>query len=117
MERPSRTFRGSTRFLSEAKRLGFRVRGFRERRALTLDRASSLAEIDLAHWQKIEAGAVNVTLATILRVADALGIGLDELFAPTTASRSAATVAAPALPNPTRGAAKSTPAKRPPRKR
>ena len=52
----------------------------REMRGLTLDRASSLAELDLAHWQKIEAGTVNVTLGTLLRIANALGSKVDALF-------------------------------------
>jgi hypothetical protein len=45
-----------------------------------LERASSAAELDLAHWQKIEAGQVNVTLGTMLRVGNALDAKLADFF-------------------------------------
>jgi transcriptional regulator with XRE-family HTH domain len=45
-----------------------------------LENASSAAELDLAHWQKIEAGKVNVTLGTMIRVANALGAKLSDFF-------------------------------------
>lgn len=49
---------------------------------MTLDVASGRAELDLAHWQKIEAGKINVTLATLLRLANALGSTVEQLFTP-----------------------------------
>jgi transcriptional regulator with XRE-family HTH domain len=36
--------------------------------------------LDLKHLQKIEAGTVNVTLVSLLRIADGLREPLDELF-------------------------------------
>jgi transcriptional regulator with XRE-family HTH domain len=47
---------------------------------VTLEAASSSAELDLAHWQKIEAGKVNVTLGTMMRVANALGAKVADFF-------------------------------------
>jgi hypothetical protein len=45
-----------------------------------LESASSAAELDLAHWQKIEAGKVNITMGTMLRVANALDVKLVDFF-------------------------------------
>jgi transcriptional regulator with XRE-family HTH domain len=47
---------------------------------MTLEAASSSAELDLAHWQKIEAGKVNVTLGTMMRAANALGAKVADFF-------------------------------------
>lgn len=56
------------------------MRELREAAKLTLERASSDAEMDLAHWQKIEAGRVNVTLGTMIRVSLAIGVPLASFF-------------------------------------
>jgi transcriptional regulator with XRE-family HTH domain len=80
--RPSRDFKRSPQYIEECHKFGRRVRQLRERAGLTLERASSEAEMDLAHWQKIEAGNVNVTLGTMMRVANALGAKLSDLFSP-----------------------------------
>lgn len=63
------------------RRLGLRIRQLREAAGLTLDRASSAAGIDLSHWQRIEAAQKNVTVGTLVRVAAALGIECEDLFA------------------------------------
>lgn len=76
----SRRYRESKRFKSAAKKLGLRVRELREQRGLTLERAAELAEMDLTHWQKVEAGTLNPTLVTVLRIADSLGVPLDAIF-------------------------------------
>jgi transcriptional regulator with XRE-family HTH domain len=63
-----------------ARRLGLRIRSLREEKGLTLEKAAAAAELDLTHWQKAEAGKVNLTLVTLLRIADGLGLALTELF-------------------------------------
>jgi transcriptional regulator with XRE-family HTH domain len=78
--RPSRDFKKSPQYVEECHKFGRRVRELREKAGLTLERASSEAEMDLAHWQKIEAGKVNVTLGTMMRVANALGTKLADFF-------------------------------------
>jgi transcriptional regulator with XRE-family HTH domain len=55
---------------------------------MTLEAASSSAELDLAHWQKIEAGQVNVTLGTMMRAANALGAKVADFFPRTRPPRS-----------------------------
>jgi transcriptional regulator with XRE-family HTH domain len=47
---------------------------------LTLDRASAAAGIDLSHWQRIEAAQKNVTVGTLVRIAGALRVEVEELF-------------------------------------
>ena len=49
-------------------------------RGLTLEEASAAMDLDLKHLQKVEAGQVNVTLVTVLRVADGLGVPPALLF-------------------------------------
>ena len=53
-------------------RLRENVRTRRNAASLTLKKASERAEMHWRHWQKIEAGQTNVTLFTLVRVADAL---------------------------------------------
>jgi transcriptional regulator with XRE-family HTH domain len=66
--------------VGESRNYGLRVRHLRQKAGLTLEAASSAAELDLAHWQKIEAGKVNVTLGTMIRLANALGAKLSDFF-------------------------------------
>lgn len=75
----SRRYRQSRRFKSAARAIGLKVRQLRDEKGLTLEKAAELADMDLTHWQKIEAGSLNPTLVTLLRIADALGEPL-ELF-------------------------------------
>ena len=78
--RPSLDFKRSPQFVEECRSFGLRVRHLRQKAGLTLENASSSAELDLAHWQKIEAGKVNVTLGTMMRVGNALGASLADFF-------------------------------------
>ena len=78
--RPSRDFKRSPQYAEECRKYGLRVRQLRQKAGFTLERASSSAELDLAHWQKIEAGQVNVTIGTMIRVANALDANLADFF-------------------------------------
>jgi transcriptional regulator with XRE-family HTH domain len=62
--------------------LAWNVREWRTFRQATVERLAELAELSPRHIQKIEAGEANVTLATIVKVAFALGVDLRDLFAP-----------------------------------
>ena len=73
-ERPSRVYRESARYKAEAKALGARVRALRYARGLSLYQASDAMNLELRHLQRLETGVLNVTLATLLRVADGLGV-------------------------------------------
>ena len=81
-QRASQVARQSPRFAAEAKGLGARVRELREARGWTLERAAEETTVDWKHWQKIEKGQINLTLATLLRIAEGFGVSLAELFVP-----------------------------------
>lgn len=49
---------------------------------MTQERAASNASLDSKHWQAIEAGTINVTVASLVGIAKALNVTLSELFEP-----------------------------------
>jgi transcriptional regulator with XRE-family HTH domain len=57
------------------RELGQRLRSAREAAGLTQEEAAHKAGIDYKRWQRLEQGTVNPTIRTLIRVADALGIG------------------------------------------
>ena len=76
-DRASRIARQSPRFAAEAAALGRRVRELREARGWTLEQAAEASNLDLKHLQKVEAGKLNPTLVTLVRLAE----GFDEPMA------------------------------------
>ena len=56
------------------RRLAANVRAARKAAGFTLKVAAARAEMHWRHWQKVEAGEVNVTLQTLVRIGDALDI-------------------------------------------
>lgn len=80
-ELTSQPYRTSDRYATEAKAIGQRLRALRKARGLTLEKAAELADMDYQHIQKIEAGKLNVTLVTFVRLAEALGVDLGVFFA------------------------------------
>lgn len=56
------------------------VRRLRENAGWTQEQAADAMEIATRHYQKIEAGDVNVTVATLVRVAKAFGVDVKSLF-------------------------------------
>ena len=62
------------------KRLGLRIRALRDERALTQEKAAERAHLDPKHWQEIEAGRINVTVASLVGIARAFKVKLAELF-------------------------------------
>jgi transcriptional regulator with XRE-family HTH domain len=81
-DRPSQVARQSPRFTAEAKALGDRVRELREARGWTLERAAEASNLDLKHLQKVEAGKLNLTLVTLVRIAEGFGEPMAALFKP-----------------------------------
>ena len=79
-ERPSRLVKETRRFRSEAKALGRRVRAIRLAQKLTLEAAAERMQLDFKHLQKIEAGQINVTLVTLVRLSLGLGESIEVLF-------------------------------------
>lgn len=60
--------------------MGARARSLRLAAGLTLEQVAGAAEGDFRHLQRIEAGQINVTLATLLRLARALGVPAHRLL-------------------------------------
>jgi transcriptional regulator with XRE-family HTH domain len=50
------------------------VRMLREGQSLTQKEAAARGQLDRRHWQKVEEGTVNLTLATLARLGIALGV-------------------------------------------
>lgn len=80
-QRPSRSYRSTAHYTSEAAALGKRIRDLRKARGWTLYQASDAMDIDLKHLQRLETGTLNVTLVTLVRLAAGLGVRLVDLFA------------------------------------
>lgn len=63
------------------KHLGVNVRELRLARGLTQEKLAVDAAIDLTYMGGIERGRRNPSLMVMVRIADALGVGLPDLFA------------------------------------
>lgn len=79
-ELPSTNHRTSDRFLAEKKALGARLRALRKARDWTLDKAAEHTGADWRHIQMVEAGQTNVTLLTLVRLAEGFGVPLSAFF-------------------------------------
>ena len=79
-KRPSQEVRETRAYRATVAKLGAKIRELRHARALTLEAAAELASVDLKHLQKVEAGTLNVTLATLVRIAVGLGVEVRDLF-------------------------------------
>lgn len=64
------------------KRIAENVRRLRTDRGLTLEAAAKLAEVHVRHWQRVEAGDLNITLRTLAKIGVALEVDPAALFAP-----------------------------------
>jgi transcriptional regulator with XRE-family HTH domain len=60
--------------------LAANVRRLRQKRGLTTEESAERAHLHARHWQKVEAGEVNATLATLSRIADVLDVTVAELL-------------------------------------
>lgn len=65
---------------NSARKLGENVRRIREEKGMTQIELCRKLELDRAYMSNIENGKKNPTLATIEKIAKALGVSLDELI-------------------------------------
>ena len=79
-ERPSRVHRETARYKKELKTFGQRVRALREEQGWTLEKSAERCDLDLKHLQKIEAGQLNVTFVTLVRLAVGFRLPMSALF-------------------------------------
>ena len=56
------------------------LRRLRGSRGLTQEQAAEATGINWRHWQKLEAGDVNVTLKTLGKICDGMGVEIRDLF-------------------------------------
>lgn len=61
-------------------KLGANVRALRQKRGFTMEECADRAHLHGRHWQKVEAGEVNATLATMSRIAEVLDVSVAELL-------------------------------------
>jgi DNA-binding XRE family transcriptional regulator len=62
--------------------LGGRIRRMRESRKISQEKLAELAGIDRAYYGGIERGERNVAAVNIVKIADALGVEVGQLFPP-----------------------------------
>ncbi len=74
-QRVSKTSANQTRSV-----LAGNVRRLRQKAGWTQEQAAEAIGIATRHYQKVEAGDVNVTLATLAKVAKAFGVTVKALF-------------------------------------
>lgn len=77
---PSKPHRSSDRFIAEKRAIGRRLRALRTARDWTLDKAAERTGVDWRHVQMVEAGDVNVTVLTLVRLAEGFGVELGAFF-------------------------------------
>ncbi len=65
---------------NSAKKLGVNIRRIREAKGMTQGDLCRKLEIDRAYMSNVENGNKNPTLATIEKIAKALGVSIDELM-------------------------------------
>jgi transcriptional regulator with XRE-family HTH domain len=65
---------------SLAKRLASSVRAERQHRGWTQEEAAAACELNMRHYQKLEAGSVNATLETLGRLCRAFEVDVSRLF-------------------------------------
>lgn len=86
-ERPSQAHRATSRFKKEQRALGARVRSLRHAADWTLEEAAERCDVDWKHLQKIEAGTLNVTLVTLVRLSVGFRQPLYAFFAPSESAK------------------------------
>jgi transcriptional regulator with XRE-family HTH domain len=62
------------------RRLGARLRQLRKARKLSQEAVALASDLDRSYLGRIERGEINVSLVNIHRIAEALGVGVGELF-------------------------------------
>lgn len=77
---PSKPQEPRNHAVSDLARLGSRVRQLRVERALPQDRLALAAEVDQSALSKLERGVRSMSRPALMRVANALGVTMEELL-------------------------------------
>lgn len=62
------------------KKLGERIKEFRQRSGLSQEKFALKIEMDRTYFASVEAGQRNISICNIKKIADGLGVNLEELF-------------------------------------
>jgi len=62
------------------KRLGDRIRKFREERDITQEEAAYRANLDYSYYNQIEQGKRNPSIKALSRIAKAIGVSVKDLL-------------------------------------
>ena len=60
--------------------LAMNIRDLRKQLKMTQEEAAEATGLNWRHWQKMEAGEVNVTLSTLSKICQGLGVEVGSLF-------------------------------------
>lgn len=66
--------------MNEAERLGKNLKRIRQAKDISQGEISRILEVDKGFISNIEAGKTNPTLATIAKIAKAVGVSVDKLL-------------------------------------
>ena len=73
-------FRKSTSVEERIARLGRRIRQLRKEQSVSQEALAAKASIDRSFMGRIERGDANITVTTVFKVSDALGVQPSSLF-------------------------------------
>jgi transcriptional regulator with XRE-family HTH domain len=62
--------------------IGRRIAELRVQRSITQEQLAEESDVDARYIQRIEAGEINITVETLVRLANVLRVGVAEIFAP-----------------------------------
>ena len=79
-ELPSHSHRSSDRFTAEKKAIGAQLRQLPQGQGWTQDKAAEATGVDWRHIQMIEAGQLNVTILTLVWLAEGFGVEVAAFF-------------------------------------
>ena len=61
-------------------RLGNRIKGLRNKKGISQEKFALMIEMDRTYYASVETGKRNISIRNIKKIADGLGISLQELF-------------------------------------
>lgn len=67
-------------YKTEIEKLGIRIKELRKARGYTQDQLAAYTEMNRVNITQIESGAKNIEFMTLVRIAQALEVGLPDLF-------------------------------------
>ncbi|MCI9582080.1 MAG: helix-turn-helix transcriptional regulator [Clostridium sp.] len=62
------------------KELGEKIQGLRKKQGLSQEKFALIIDMDRTYFASVEAGKRNISICNIKKIADGLGITLEELF-------------------------------------